>query len=155
MYHRQSYNLFLRVLVGAQQVDGLHVSKVDVMAQQEDEEQLADVLLLAVAVQSLVALELGADVGQLLVNPLDLCLFAFTWGHTNRPSAFRICNSSPCPGFRDQDYPDELLQNKDCRLRLRKSRQPLRWKQSLFLNCKCGPSTINGLYAVEVALFFS
>lgn len=64
--------------------------KVDVVAQQEDEEQLADVLLLAVAVQSLVALELGADVGQLLINPLDLCLLAFTWCHTNRLSALGL-----------------------------------------------------------------
>ena len=53
------------------------MSKVDVMAEEEDEEQLADVLLLLVAVQGLVALELGADVGQLLVDPLDLGLLAF------------------------------------------------------------------------------
>lgn len=74
----RTYDLFLGVLVGAEQVDGLHVPKVDVMAEEEDEEQLADILLLAVAVQRLVALELGADVGQLLVDALDLRLFALT-----------------------------------------------------------------------------
>lgn len=83
LIERRSYDLFLGVLVGAEQVDGLHVSEVDVVAQQENEEQLADVLLLAVAVQRLVALELGADVGQLLVDPLDLRLLAFTWCHRN------------------------------------------------------------------------
>lgn len=77
------------------------MSKVDVVAQQEDEEQLADVLLLAVAVQSLVALELGADVGQLLVDPLDLRLLAFTWCHTNRLSASEL--KTPLhSGSRDQ-----------------------------------------------------
>lgn len=50
-----TYNLFLRVLVGAEQVDSLHVSKVDVMAQKKDEEQLADILFLTVAVQSFVS----------------------------------------------------------------------------------------------------
>ena len=74
----RTYNLFLCVLVGAQQVDCLHVSKVDVMAEQEDEEQLADVLLLAVAIQGLVPFKLGADVGQLFVDPFDLSLLALT-----------------------------------------------------------------------------
>lgn len=49
------------------------------MSQQEDEEQLADILLLTIAIQCLVPLELGADVGQLLIDPLDLCLLALTW----------------------------------------------------------------------------
>ena len=44
------------------------------MAKQEDEEELADVLFLLVAVQGLVAFKLGPDVCQLLVNPLDLRL---------------------------------------------------------------------------------
>jgi hypothetical protein len=35
------------------------VAEVDVMAQQEDEEELADILLLLVPIQSLVPLELG------------------------------------------------------------------------------------------------
>ena len=70
----QVADLLLRVLVGGEQVHGLHVAEVDVVAEEEDEEQLADVLLLLVAVQGLVPLELGPDVGQLLVDPLDLCL---------------------------------------------------------------------------------
>lgn len=76
--HTRTYYLFFCVLVGAQQVDCLHVAKVDVMAKQENEEQLAHILLLAVSIQSLVALELGADVGQLLIDPFDLRLLAFT-----------------------------------------------------------------------------
>ena len=50
-----AHNLLLGVLVGAEQVDCLHVAEVDVMSQEEDEEQLTHVLLLAVAVQSLVS----------------------------------------------------------------------------------------------------
>ena len=76
----RAHNLLLRVLVGAEQVDCLHVAEVDVVAQQEDEQQLADILLLAVAVQGLVPFELGADIGQLLINALDLRFFALTCG---------------------------------------------------------------------------
>lgn len=54
------------------------MSKVNVMAKQKDKEQLADILLLAVAIQSLVPFELGADVGQLFINPFDLSLLALT-----------------------------------------------------------------------------
>lgn len=74
-----THNLFLRVFVGGEQIDRLHVAKVDVMAEQEDEEQLAHVFLLLVAVQCLVPLELAADVGQLLVDALDFGLFTFAW----------------------------------------------------------------------------
>lgn len=49
-----THDLLLRVSVGAQQVHGLHVPKVNVVAQEEDEEQLADVLLFTVAIKSLV-----------------------------------------------------------------------------------------------------
>lgn len=73
-----TYNLFLRVLVGAEQVDSLHVSKVNVVSKQEDEEQLADIFLLAVAIESLVPFKLGANVGQLFVNPFDLGFLALT-----------------------------------------------------------------------------
>lgn len=51
----RTHNLLLGVLVRRQQVDRFHVSEVDVMAEQEDEEQLADVLLLLVSVQCLVS----------------------------------------------------------------------------------------------------
>ena len=57
MTHRQeviTYDLFLGVLVGAEQIDGLHVPEVDVVAEQKDEQQLADILLLLVAIQRLV-----------------------------------------------------------------------------------------------------
>lgn len=52
------------------------MAKVNVMAQQEDEEQLAHILLLLVAIQRLVSLELGADIGKLLVDALNFCLLA-------------------------------------------------------------------------------
>lgn len=72
-----TYNLFLCVLVGAEQVHSLHVAKVNVMAQQEDEEQLTHILLLAVSIQSLISFKLRANVGQLLVDALDLSLLTF------------------------------------------------------------------------------
>lgn len=74
-----THNLLLCVLIGAEQIDSLHVAKVDVMAQQKDEQQFADILLLAVAIQRLVTFEFGADVGQLLVNTFDLCFLTLTW----------------------------------------------------------------------------
>lgn len=46
----QTYNLFLCVLVGAEEVDSLHVTKINIMAQEKDEQQLADVLLFTVAI---------------------------------------------------------------------------------------------------------
>jgi len=49
-----TYDLFLGVLVGAEQVDGLHVTKVNVVAEQEYKQQLCDVLLLLIAIQRLV-----------------------------------------------------------------------------------------------------
>lgn len=52
--HEHTYNLFLSVLVGAEEVDSLHVSKVNIMAQKKDEEQLANILLFTVTIQSLV-----------------------------------------------------------------------------------------------------
>ena len=53
------------------------MAEIDVVAQEEDEEQLAYVLLLLVAVESLVAFEFGADVGQLFVDALYFGLAAF------------------------------------------------------------------------------
>lgn len=54
------------------------MSKVNVVSKQEDEEQLADIFLLAVAIESLVPFKLGANVGQLFVNPFDLGFLALT-----------------------------------------------------------------------------
>lgn len=45
-----TYNLFLSVFVRTEQVDSLHMAKVDVMTQQKDEYQLANVFLLLVAI---------------------------------------------------------------------------------------------------------
>ena len=66
--------MFLGVLVRREQVDGLDVTEVDVVAEQEDEEELAHVLLLLVAVQRLVALEL-APVYDLLAMFGMICIF--------------------------------------------------------------------------------
>ena len=33
-----TYNLFLCVLVGAEQIDGLHVTKVDIVSEEEDKQ---------------------------------------------------------------------------------------------------------------------
>lgn len=63
------------------------MAKVDVMSKQEDKEQLAYILLLLVAVQSLVPFELGANIGQLLVDALDFCLLTFTYGQTTTMNA--------------------------------------------------------------------
>ena len=52
------------------------MTEVDVVSEEENEEQLAHVLLLLVAVQRLVTLELGPDVGELLVDTLHLRLLA-------------------------------------------------------------------------------
>ena len=51
----RTHNLLLCVFVGAEQVNSFHVAKVNVMSQEEDKEQLADILLLTVAIQSLVS----------------------------------------------------------------------------------------------------
>ena len=92
-----TYNLFLCVLVGGQQVDCLDLTEVNIVTQQEDEQELADIFLLLVAIQCFIALksvfgigsstrgwrregylELAPDVGQLFVYPLDLGLFTLT-----------------------------------------------------------------------------
>lgn len=52
--NKRTYNLFLCVLVGTEKVDSLHVSKVDIMSQKKDKEELAHILLFTVAIQSLV-----------------------------------------------------------------------------------------------------
>ena len=58
------------------------MSKINVMAEQEDEEKLADILFLAVTIQSLVPFKLRADVGQLFIYPFDLSLLALTLKRT-------------------------------------------------------------------------
>lgn len=44
-----AYNVLLRVLVRGNEVDGLHVTEVNVVPEHEDIEQLADVLLAVVS----------------------------------------------------------------------------------------------------------
>ena len=65
------------VFVGDEQVDGFFVAEIDVVPEQEDEEQLAHVLLLLVAVESLVAFEFRSDVRQFFVDALHFSLTAF------------------------------------------------------------------------------
>ena len=55
------------------------MAKVNVMAQQEDKEQLANVFLFLVAIKSLVAFEFGSNVGQFFVDALHFIFFALTW----------------------------------------------------------------------------
>ena len=57
IYFSYTYNLFLSVLVGGEQVDRLHLTEVDVVAEQKDEEKFANIFLLLVTVQCLVALD--------------------------------------------------------------------------------------------------
>ena len=72
--NEQVPNLLFRVLVRAQQIHRFNMAKVDVMSEEEDEEQLADVLLLVIPVQCLVALELAADIGQFFIDAFRLGL---------------------------------------------------------------------------------
>ena len=53
-----TYDLLLSVLVGGEQVDGLHLAEVDVVAEEEDEEQLAHILLLLITIKGLVSLQI-------------------------------------------------------------------------------------------------
>ena len=52
-----TYNLFLCVLVGGQQVDCLDLTEVNIVTQQEDEQELADIFLLLVSIQCFIALK--------------------------------------------------------------------------------------------------
>ncbi len=61
------------------------MAKVNVVAEKEDEKQLADILFLLIPIQSLVALELGSYIGQFLVDTLYLGFFTFTYvNQTNK-----------------------------------------------------------------------
>ncbi len=55
------------------------MTKVNVVSQKENEQQLADILLLLVSIQGLVALEFVSNVGQLLVNPLYFGFFTLAF----------------------------------------------------------------------------
>lgn len=73
----EAYDLFLRELVGGEQIDGLHVAKVDVVPQHVEVNDLTDVLLLLVARQVLVLGKLLSYVGHLLVYALLFALPPF------------------------------------------------------------------------------
>lgn len=53
------------------------MAEVDVVAKEEDEQQLADIFLLLVTIESFIAFEFTSDVRQLLVHALHFRLFAF------------------------------------------------------------------------------
>lgn len=53
------------------------MAEVDVVAEEEDEQQLANIFLLLIAVECLVAFELTSNIRQLLVHALHFRLFAF------------------------------------------------------------------------------
>jgi hypothetical protein len=62
------------------------MTEVNVMTEQEDEKKFADILLLLITVQSLVALELVANVGQLFVDTFHFRLFAFACRKQHEPN---------------------------------------------------------------------
>ena len=72
----RTYNLFFRIFVRRQQVDRFHVPEINVMTQQEYEEQFANVFLLLISIEGLIAFELAPNVRQLFVYPLDFGFFA-------------------------------------------------------------------------------
>lgn len=53
------------------------MAKVDVVTEKKNEQQLANIFLLLVSIQGLVALEFVSDVGQFFVNPLYFGFFTF------------------------------------------------------------------------------
>lgn len=57
------------------------MAEVDVMTQEKNEQQLAHIFLLLIAVERLVAFEFTSNVRQLLVHALYFRLFAFACNH--------------------------------------------------------------------------
>lgn len=49
-----TYYLLLCVFVRTQEIHSLHVAKINIMPQEEDEKQLADVLFLTVAIKGFI-----------------------------------------------------------------------------------------------------
>ena len=73
--------MFLSVLVGCEQVYCFHMTKINIMAQQENEEQLAHIFLLLISIQGLVTFKLPTYICQLFVYSFNLSFFAFAWEH--------------------------------------------------------------------------
>lgn len=93
-----THNLFLRVLIGREQIDGFHVAEIDVVAQQEYKQQFAHIFLLLVSIQSLVTFELVTNVRQLFIDAFDFRFFALTC-----PSDRFRCHESQEVRFRVSD----------------------------------------------------
>lgn len=55
------------------------MAKVDVVTEKENEQQLANIFLLLVSIQGLVALEFVSDVGEFFVNSLNFGFFALAF----------------------------------------------------------------------------
>ena len=51
-----TYNLFLGVLIGGQQVDSLDLTEVNIVTKQEDEQELANIFLLLITIQRFISL---------------------------------------------------------------------------------------------------
>lgn len=54
------------------------MSKVDIVTEKKNEQQLANVFLLLVAIECLVSFEFTANVCEFFIDSLDLCFLAFT-----------------------------------------------------------------------------
>lgn len=54
------------------------MAEINVMAEEKDEEQFADVFLLLIAIEGFVAFEFASYIGQLFVYPFHLGFFTFT-----------------------------------------------------------------------------
>lgn len=73
-----THYLFFGVFVGREQINRLHMSKINIMPQKENKQQLAHVFLLLVTIQSFITFKLATYISQLLIYPFDLRLLAFT-----------------------------------------------------------------------------
>ncbi len=80
----EAYDLFFCVFVRDEQVDGFLVAKINVVTKQKDEEQFANIFLLLIAVERLVALELRSNIGEFFVDTLDLGFSTFAFDFPKR-----------------------------------------------------------------------
>lgn len=55
------------------------MTEINIVPEEEYEEELADVFLLLVPIESLIPFELAANVRELLVYTFDFSFFTFTW----------------------------------------------------------------------------
>lgn len=57
-----TYNLFLRILIRRQQINSLHMSEINVMTKEENEQQLAHIFLFLISIECLVPFKFTANV---------------------------------------------------------------------------------------------